>query len=109
MKRSLTKYLIKWKNRASRKPIILRGARQVGKTYLVEDFGKNHFNNYIKINFEENPNVKEFFETYDIEQIISNIELFTGQKIEIGKTLIFLDEIQNCPKSIVALRYFYVK
>ncbi len=107
MKRTIYKYLIKWKNEPSRKPLLLRGARQTGKTYIVEEFGSNEFDNVITLNFERNPEYKAIFDTYDTNDILEKITLFTGRSFSIGKTLIFLDEIQDCPKAIIALRYFY--
>ncbi|RLD56783.1 MAG: AAA family ATPase [Bacteroidetes bacterium] len=109
MKRFFTKYLIDWKNRSHKKPMIVRGARQVGKTYIVEEFGKEHFIETIKINFEETPGLKQFFKTNDVEQTIQNLELYFGKKIQVSSTLLFLDEIQTCPEAIVSLRYFYEK
>jgi predicted AAA+ superfamily ATPase len=72
MKRLFTRYLSEWKNRVYRKPLIVRGARQVGKTYSIEEFGRENFNNYIKINFEEEPDTKDFFQNFDIQNIINN-------------------------------------
>jgi len=107
MKRFFTEYLNRWKVRKNRKPLIIRGARQVGKTYIVDKFGKNNYEEYIKINFEETPELKDFFRTNDVIQIKQNLEVYFGKKILANKTLIFLDEIQVCPEAIVTLRYFY--
>jgi predicted AAA+ superfamily ATPase len=107
MKRFFTEYLIDWKTRIHKKPMIVRGARQVGKTYIIEEFGKEHFKETIKINFEETPELKQFFKTNDVEQTIQNLEVYFGKKITISGTLLFLDEIQTCPEAIVTLRYFY--
>lgn len=109
MKRFFTEYLLEWKNRTSRKPLIVRGARQVGKTYTIETFGKENFGNYLKFNFEENPELKNVFITNDVEEIVRNLEIISGSKIIENETLIFLDEIQICPEAIVSLRYFYEK
>ena len=109
MQRFFTKYLIDWKNRSHRKPLIVRGARQVGKTYTIEKFAQKYFSEIIKINFEEKPEIKQFFQTNDVKQIIQNIEIYTEKKIILSKTLFFLDEIQACPEAIITLRYFYEK
>lgn len=107
MKRSFELYLIDWKSRKNRKPLIIRGARQIGKTYTVESFAKNNYTNYVKINFEEKPELKDFFKTNDIVDVKQNIETYFGINIIEEKTLLFLDEIQQCPEAIVSLRYFY--
>ncbi|RLD75321.1 MAG: AAA family ATPase [Bacteroidetes bacterium] len=109
MIRFFTEYLIDWKSRKDRKPLIVRGARQVGKTYTIEKFGKENFNDIIIINFEETPDLKLFFQTNDVIQIIQNLEIYYGKKIDSTNTLLFLDEIQTCPEAIVTLRYFYEK
>lgn len=107
MERLITSYLLNWKNRTNRKPLILRGARQVGKTYTVESFGKNHYSEFIQINFEETPEIKLFFTTNNVVEIIQNLEIYLGKKISAPDTLLFLDEIQTCPEAIVTLRYFF--
>ena len=109
MKRHFELYLEEWKKRKNSKPLIVRGARQIGKTYTIEEFGKKNFENVISINFEEKPEIKNFFKTNDVEDIILNINAFFGEKIIQGKTLLFLDEIQQCPEAITTLRYFYEK
>jgi uncharacterized protein len=109
MKRDFDIYLEEWKSRPDRKPLMIRGARQIGKTYAVEYFAKKHFKNFICINFEENPEHKEIFKTNDVKDIIQNIEIITGFKIKEGSDLLFIDEIQQCPKAIETLRYFYEK
>jgi predicted AAA+ superfamily ATPase len=106
MDREYTSFLLDWKDRATRKPLIIRGARQVGKTYLVQDFARN-FEVFIKINFEENPDYCEVFTKHDVRSILEIISLETGQKIIPNNTLLFLDEIQACPQAIPLLRYFY--
>ena len=91
MKRKAMKDLINWKNKKNRKPLLLYGARQVGKTYLVKAFGKEYFEDVIYINFETNNVVNKIFEE-DINpsSIIKNLEIIFGRKIEKDKTLIFL-------------------
>ncbi|MCF8374173.1 MAG: AAA family ATPase [Bacteroidales bacterium] len=108
MYREAIEFLNDWKDRTTRKPLIIRGARQVGKTFLIEQFADD-FEFLIKINFEENPEYKDFFITNDVQDIVKNISLALGTKIEPGKTLLFLDEIQFCPEAIPTLRYFYEK
>jgi len=109
MKRYFESYLEEWKNRKSRKPLIVRGARQIGKTFTIEEFGKKNFTDVIKVNFEEKPDFKEFFKTNDIESILTNLTAYLGVSAKDGETLIFLDEIQQCPQAIAGLRYFYEK
>lgn len=106
MKRDVEADLLKWKNQKRRMPLLLRGARQVGKSYIVENWGKAHFEYFVMLNFEQNPEYKECFKTLEPEKIVATIELLTGATIEEGKTLLFLDEIQECPQAITALRYF---
>lgn len=107
MKRELAKSLLSWKDSVGRQPLLIRGARQVGKTYLVEQFAKEKFDKLIKINFEQQSHYCECFESLDVKKIIQEIELNSNELIEPGKTLLFLDEIQECPNAIKSLRYFY--
>jgi len=111
MKRKLLQKLIKWKDSLSRKPLILEGARQIGKTYLIEkEFGPAYFSNLVKINFEDpssRPIADLFSRTYTPSDIITGIEGNLGVKITPGETLLFFDEVQACPHAIAALRYFY--
>jgi len=107
MKRDLYNNLKDWKISNNRKPLLLQGARQVGKTYLINEFGKNEYSNYIYLNFEQNPDLKTLFEgNIAPESIIDNIGLYTGQKIVATDTLIFFDEIQAVPEAITSLKYF---
>ncbi|OQX73544.1 MAG: hypothetical protein B6D64_13760 [Bacteroidetes bacterium 4484_276] len=106
MYRESIEFLNHWKQRKTRKPLIIRGARQVGKTWLIEEFA-NGFGNFIKINFEKHPEYSEFFSTNNVSGILENISLTLGKKIIPDQTLLFLDEVQVCPKAINALRYFY--
>lgn len=109
MKRDALKELIQWKNRTDRLPLLVRGARQVGKSYLIEEFGKNNFENYVEINFEYIPEAKRCFTTLDPFEIVNRIRLLQGVTITEGKSLLFLDEIQECQEAITSLRYFYEK
>lgn len=108
MKRNIINFLANWKKKPNRKPLIIRGARQVGKTYTITDFGKNHFDKFIKLDFEKSPRLKKIFnDDLDVRNIFEMIELEIGVEIIVGKTLLFFDEIQLCPQALVALRYFY--
>lgn len=99
--------LLAWKKLTHPKPLIIRGARQTGKTFLLREFG-GEFANFIEFNFEENPKLKEIFENdFSAERIVQDIKLYTDQEIIAGKTLLFLDEVQEAPNAIKALRYFY--
>lgn len=109
MKRSIIKQLVKWKNRHDRMPLLLRGARQVGKTYVVEQFGKECFTHFLTLNIELQPEMKSCFNSLEPEAILLAIEVLLKQKIIPGETLLFIDEIQGCPKAIEALRYFKEK
>lgn len=107
MKRIIFQELKKWITSSSRKPILLRGARQVGKTYVVRQLGKL-FDNYVEINFEKTPELMKIFE-YDLDpiRIVREISIATKISIEPENTLLFIDEIQEAPRAIIALRYFY--
>lgn len=108
MKRFLEDKLIAWKDSPSRKPLVLRGARQVGKTYTVKEFGKHYFSSLASIDFERNKSVCAIFEQdLDVHRIITELEIFLGQSIIPGQTLLFLDEIQACERAMSALRYFF--
>lgn len=107
MKRYFEDFLVKWKSRTTRKPLIIRGARQVGKTYIIEQFAKNNFENYVKVNFEEHSKLKKLFKLNDTKQIIENLSIIFQTKITPSKTLLFLDEIQVSAPAIATLRYFY--
>lgn len=108
MDRLLMTKLIEWKHSRKRKPLIINGARQVGKTWLLKEFGRQEFQNVAYINFDNNPRLAaQFDEGYDIPQLIAALELETGEKVAPGKTLIIFDEIQECPKALTSLKYFY--
>ena len=106
MKRKAMQLLIEWKNKENRKPLLLYGARQVGKTYLVKQFGNHEFDNMIYVNFETNEIVKKMInESIEPEYIIKNLEIIYNQKIN-EHTLIFFDEIQESPRALTSLKYF---
>ena len=109
MERTIDPNLEQWKNSRVRQPLLIRGARQVGKTYSVTDFGKRAFENTVTVNFEERPELSRCFSDFDPKGIIDRLSILTHEPIRPGKTLLFLDEIQECPKAITALRYFYEK
>lgn len=100
--------LLAWKNSPYRKPLILRGVRQVGKTWILKEFGKLNYKNIAYFNFDENKEYKQFFETTkNVERILQNLMLASGQKIEPENTLIIFDEVQDCPEVINSMKYFY--
>ncbi len=108
MKRQLYKQLLAWKTDKRRKPLLLQGARQVGKTYLVNSFGKQEYQQYIYLNLEQNPDLKSLFSgNLSAENLIHNISLYLGKKITPSDTLICLDEVQTVPEAITSLKYFY--
>ncbi len=108
MKRDVEIELRNWKNGTNRLPLIVRGARQTGKSYLIEDFGKNNFSDTVVINFELKPALKECFKNLEPLEVINKIELLLGVRIG-PNTLLFLDEVQECPQAIISLRYFKEK
>ena len=100
--------LYKWKEKKDRKPLVIQGARQVGKTWLMKEFGEKAYKNTVYINFDSNSSMKDLFETnFDIERLIMGIEIYSGTKIDYKNTLIIFDEIQEVPKAISSLKYFY--
>ena len=110
MRRLAIDELIKWKNKRNRKPLILKGARQVGKTWLMKEFGAGHFDDVAYINFDNNKRMKDVFEDdYDINRILMAINVETKVKVTPDKTLIIFDEIQEAPRAISALKYFCEK
>lgn len=107
LKRRELAYLREWSSRVVRKPLIIRGARQVGKSTLVRQFAQSIDLHLLEINFERNPEYREAFTSKDPRQIQTLLGLLTGKKIVAGSTLLFLDEIQVAPEALAALRYFY--
>lgn len=107
MKRLIMSKLLAWKNSPYRKPLILKGVRQVGKTWVLKEFGKLYYKNIAYFNFDENKEYKQFFETTkNVERILQNLMLASGQKIEPENTLIIFDEVQDCPEVINSMKYF---
>jgi hypothetical protein len=107
MKRFITDKLINWKNSKDRKPLILKGARQVGKTYILKELGQNYYDNIAYFNFDHDDGLAELFlNTKDPKRIIEQLSLANGKKINPGTTLIIFDEIQECPNALNSLKYF---
>ncbi len=107
MERYIYNNLLKWKLNKERKPLLLQGARQVGKTYLVKYFGEQEYENLIYLNFEKNNEFKILFKAnLSPKKIIENIGLYFGKKISENNTLIFFDEIQESPEALTSLKYF---
>lgn len=110
MKRNAVLKLVQWKNSPERKPMVLRGARQVGKTWLMKEFGQNYYDNYVYFNFDEEDELKSIFETNkNPNRIIELLSMISDEKIEPEKTLIIFDEIQECPEALNTLKYFKEK
>ena len=107
MKRLILDKLLVWKKSPYRKPLILKGVRQVGKTWVLKELGRLYYESVAYFNFEENPEFKQFFQlTKDVNRILQNLMLVSSQKIEPDKTLIIFDEVQDCPEVINSLKYF---
>ena len=107
MEREIVSELLKWKNSKNRKPLIVHGARQVGKTYIIKKFGKENYDNLIYVNFETNQELSsQIAESIDAKYVINKLELFFGEKILPEKTLIFFDEIQANERALTSLKYF---
>lgn len=110
MERLVMSHLVEWKNSKYRKPLLLKGVRQVGKTWILKEFAKRHYKNIAYFNFDENPEYKQFFEnTKDVDRILQNLLLASGERLTWDSpqdTLIVFDEIQECPNAINTLKYF---
>ena len=107
MERKIYSQLLKWKNSTSRKPLIIQGARQVGKTWIMREFGKREYKNMVYINCDNEPRMKDLFETdYDIDRILLGLQAISSIKIEADNTLIIFDEIQEVPRGLSSLKYF---
>jgi predicted AAA+ superfamily ATPase len=108
MKRAIQDNLIEWKNNSRRKPLIIKGARQVGKTWLAEELGKDQFKTFVKADLERQPDLHRLFKTtISPKKIIEELEFYSGTRIIPGESLLFLDEVQACPRALTALRYFF--
>ena len=107
MKREITEKLIAWKNRQDRKPLVIKGVRQCGKTYALKDFGANQYSDVAYFNFEETPALGQLFDQdFDVKRILLELGIFRGKTIQPGETLLILDEIQACGKALTSLKYF---
>ena len=107
MYRKAIEQLYKWKDKKGRKPLIIRGARQVGKTWLMKEFGAKAYETFVYISFDNNQRMQELFSTdLNVERIITGLELYAGHKINPSNTLLIFDEIQEVPKALTSLKYF---
>lgn len=107
MKRLVIDELVKWKESTNRKPLILKGVRQCGKTYILKEFGKEHYENVAYFNFEQDKTLSRVFDNdFDIKRIVYELSIISKSKIEQGKTLIIFDEIQECGNALTSLKYF---
>lgn len=107
MYRFAIEQMVKWREKTKRKPLIIRGARQVGKTWLMKEFGSRYYKNTVYVNFDNNDRMKLLFDgSLDVSRIIIGLELYAGQKIDADNTLIIFDEIQEAPKALASLKYF---
>jgi uncharacterized protein len=110
MKRDIYNQLIQWKQSPSRKPLVMKGARQVGKTYILQEFGTNEYDQVAYFNFEEDPDLNEFFTGRLLpEKIIDKLSIYQESRILPERTLIIFDEIQSSPETLTSLKYFYEK
>ena len=110
LKRNAIQVLINWKSSEERKPMVLKGARQVGKTWLMKEFGRNYYKSYVYFNFDEEDDLKSIFESNkNPQRIIELLSMIAGEKILPGETLIIFDEIQECPEALNTLKYFKEK
>lgn len=110
MYRKAIQSLINWKSDEERKPLVIKGARQVGKTWLMKEFGEKYYDSFVYFNFDEEDELRSVFETNkDPRRIIELLSIIAGEKIFPGKTLIVFDEIQECPAALNALKYFKEK
>jgi len=107
MRRAKLVELVKWKNSPARKPLIIRGARQVGKTWLMQEFGRTEYDQTVYLNFEKNKRLKSLFtDDFDIKRAVTAMQAESGLTIDPGNTLLIFDEIQSVPEAITALKYF---
>lgn len=108
MERTAMEKLLKWKQSKRRKPLIIEGARQVGKTWLMKEFGRQAYENTVYINFDSNTRMAELFASdLDTERLILGLELYVGHKIDPGSSLLIFDEVQEVPRALASLKYFY--
>ena len=110
LKRKIMSKLIEWKNKNDKMSLVIKGARQVGKTYIIDKFARENYKNYVYINFIEKPSYKDIFEgDLDVETIIKQMTVnIPNVKLVPNETIIFLDEIQDCPKARTALKFLSI-
>ena len=106
MERTIYQDLLEWKNNPDRKPLILLGARQVGKTFILKEFGDREFDNFIYVNCHKDTFASNLFRNFDVERIVTELERYNETDVVAGKTLLFFDEIQEIPNAIASLKYF---
>lgn len=107
MYRSALAQLARWKDKPQRKPLIIRGARQVGKTWLMQEFGRTHYEQTVYINFDNAPTMQRLFEeSLEIPRLITGLELYAGHRLDPDKTLLIFDEVQEAPRALNSLKYF---
>ncbi len=107
MQRTAIKKLKEWKDQKDHKPLIIEGARQVGKTWLMKEFGKQYYKQFVYLHFDNNPELAAIFENdYKIPRLVEAFEILSGTKIDSKNTLIIFDEIQECPRALTSLKYF---
>ena len=106
MKRKIIDRLIEWKHSDERKPLVLQGARQIGKTYSVNEFAAKEYKNSIYCNFEKEKSLSSLFNNLSPDDIIGNLSVLKRQKVIPGETLIIFDEVQACPEALTSLKYF---
>lgn len=108
MYRTAIERLYKWKEGKRRKPLIIEGARQVGKTWLMKEFGRQAYEDTVYINFDSNSKMSELFSSdLNTDRLIMGIELYAGKKINPNRTLLIFDEVQEVPRALSSLKYFY--
>ncbi len=108
LERKVMRTLLEWKQKSKRKSLVISGARQIGKTYSVRAFGETYYDSFIELNFIENPEYKTIFESgLDVDALLLNMSLYiTGAKLIPGRTLILLDEVQECPQAVTSLKFW---
>ena len=107
MKRTISKQILDWKNSLDRKPLVLKGVRQCGKTYILKEFGTDHYSDVAYFNFEETPTLSHIFDQdFDVKRILFELGLLRGKTILPGSTFVIFDEIQECGKALTSLKYF---
>ena len=107
MHRDILNDLIKWQNKSSRKPLLVTGVRQCGKTYTLLEFANKSFKNYVYVNFEGTENLSAIFDyDFDVKRVTSELSAYFKTPIIPGETLLIFDEIQECPRAITSLKYF---